>query len=154
MEATEDNVFGQYIPNAVFHSTDLKVRISIIIDYALLLLRCPLQEPHDLLKAKVHEINSTHESNDRPQNLENVLLFERSLQFIQYFGIVMGVNVSYDWEPGILFAHSLFQMFTIASQIIYTQYLHFERHNYYKMLESLACYGITISVKNLSFRDT
>ncbi len=85
--------------------------------------------------------------------MENHRICEKSLELIEYFGVILGVNMRFDWKPGVLFANSLFQMLMILSQLTYTQYLHVKTHNYYRLLETLACYGVTISV-NETFKTT
>ncbi len=81
--------------------------------------------------------------------MENHQICEKSLEFIEYFGAVLGVDTRFDWKPGFRFLHSLFQWSIMVSLLTYTQYLHVKTHSYYRLLETLACYGITISVNGI-----
>ncbi len=78
--------------------------------------------------------------------MENYQICEKSLEFIEYFGVALGIDMRFDWKPGARFVHSLFQMFILVSQLTYTQYLHIKTQSYYRLLETLACYGVTLSV--------
>ncbi|XP_037040956.1 odorant receptor 67d-like isoform X2 [Bradysia coprophila] len=88
-------------------------------------------------------VTSEQESDE---DMENYLIFERDLKFFGFFGDILGVDMVFDWKPGFLFCVSLFLIFVIVSQLTYTQYLHVVNKNYYRLLETLACYGITISM--------
>lgn len=84
---------------------------------------------------------------EQPEEMGNHLIYEHDLKFFQYFGVIMGVEMKFNWKPGIMFFVSLFLISIIISQIVYTTYLHIRNQNYYRILETLACYGITISVR-------
>ncbi len=100
-----------------------------------------MNEPNQL------RLNTKHQT---LAEMENHQICEKSLEFIEYFGAVLGVDTRFDWKPGARFVHSLFQMFMILSQLTYTQYLHIKTQSYYRLLETLAIYGITISVNELN----
>lgn len=90
-------------------------------------------------------------SDQNPEQLENYQIFHKSIHFFSYFGDPLGIYIRYDWKPNICFGFALFQLSVIISQITYTQYLHVKNHAYFRLLETLACYGITISVYTLRY---
>ncbi len=152
----EDEKFRKGLPNVVTDSLNQKVKFMTFMTFSAFTSFLLTQDQQIRIKTKplVQKMDDMNEANQlrlttkhqQLAEMENHQICEKSLEFIENFGFVLGVNTRFDWKPGARFVHSLFQMFMILSQLTYTQYLHVKTHNYYRLLETLAIYGITISV--------
>ncbi|XP_037037299.1 uncharacterized protein LOC119075000 [Bradysia coprophila] len=143
-----DDEFGEYIngsPLNVPLDTGMKnsaefTKAKVTTDSGFGTSGTRLEQIHQSDQLRV---TSEQESDE---DMENYLIFERDLRIFRFFGDILGVDMEFDWKPGFLFCVSLFLIFVIVSQLTYTQYLHVVNKNYYRLLETLACYGITISM--------
>nr|QGW45388.1 odorant receptor 15 [Bradysia odoriphaga] len=142
-----DDGFGEYVNGSPLNvpldsgiKNPAKFTKAVKTDSAFGKSRTRLEQIHQLDQLKV-----TY-GPESDEDMENYLIFEQDLKFFRYFGNILGVDMEFYWKPGFLFCVSLLLLFVIVSQLTYTQYVHIKNHNYYRILETLACYGITISM--------
>ncbi|XP_037040286.1 odorant receptor 67d-like [Bradysia coprophila] len=73
------------------------------------------------------------------------LIFSRSLQFLELFGIVIGVRISFDWKNNTRFKFTKFITAFCWSQFFYTKIVYVHQGSAMKTFEVFAVYGIAIS---------
>lgn len=92
--------------------------------------------------------SNSNNSSTKAENTEQKILFEKCVNIFYYFGLFIGVRITYNWKPHRHFAFywTCFWLCFAILSVLYTIYVHWANGNYMRALEPLAISGLLVSV--------
>lgn len=94
------------------------------------------------------EVNKQYEDRKLPKPTEASQILQRSLNFVSKLGILIGMDMNYQWKRNPRFIISFSLAAFTWSQLLYTQFLFVYNNDSIRTLEIFAIYGVGISVIN------